>query len=117
MKLVSADGATTLSLGIESSMCTFAHSEAMVYCIRARQDNGAHAFVAVDFEGNIVRQIGRVAPEHLPASSLNPGLRLSPTPDGSGVTYAVGRMSQNLWLMDGLSAVMANWTASRGRRQ
>jgi hypothetical protein len=40
-----------------------------------------------------------------PVSPFNPGLRLSWTPDRAGLTYAVGKPTQNLYLLEGLDTV------------
>ena len=49
--------------------------------------------------------IGTLARENLPAANVRPGLRLSPTFDGTGLTYSVRRSEENLWLMEGLATV------------
>jgi hypothetical protein len=63
-----------------------------------------HPLVALDFLGKVVREIGSVPPEQMPASGVGPSLALSPTPDGSGLTYSVGRWSETLSLIDGIAS-------------
>lgn len=103
MKLVPTNGGNPRSLGIENAPCAFAETGQLLYCIRAPSPNGEHPFVALNFEGEVVRVIGNISSEDFPATPLNPSLRLSLTPDGSGVTYAVRSSSQDLWLMDGIA--------------
>ena len=111
--LVRADGTGTRKLGIEidfdmeprSAACAFAAKEPLLYCLRPAQSDGQHPLVVLNFDGELVQTIGYVSPEDMPATGIRPGLRLSPTPDGTGVTYAVSKMAENLQLMDGLSSV------------
>jgi Tol biopolymer transport system component/DNA-binding winged helix-turn-helix (wHTH) protein len=111
--LVAADGTGTRKLGIEidfdveprSAACAFAAKEPLLYCLQPAQSDGQHPLVMLKFDGELVRTIGYVSPEDMPATGVRPGLRLSPTPDGTGVTYAVSKMAENLQLMDGLSSV------------
>jgi hypothetical protein len=108
MKLVSPDGTTVRELGIENAPCTFAREEPSIYCLRAAQPDGRRPFVALDFDGKIVKVAGSVPVAREPSSSAGPsapGLTLSLTPDGSRVTFATRTVSQNLWLMEGLSQV------------
>jgi hypothetical protein len=107
MKLVSPDGKTVRELGIENAPCAFAGTE-LIYCLRAAERDGRRPFVAHDFDGNVVRVAGFVPAGSEPSSSAGqaaPGLTLSLTPDGSRVTFATRTVSQNLWLMEGLSQV------------
>lgn len=105
MKLVSAHGKQVREIPIENAGCAFARDEALLYCIRAPQPDGRRPFVAIDFDGRIVSEIGSLAPEHAPRSSLGPGLRLTLTPDGAGLSYGVANVAENLWLMEGLASV------------
>ena len=103
--LLSADGESTRALGVENRACAFASTD-LLYCFRRpRSDGGLFQLVATDFDGNVVRDIGAVAPENLPGANVGPGLRLSPTFDGKGLTYSVRRSEENLWLMEGLATV------------
>jgi hypothetical protein len=108
LTLVSADG-SGLSRRVtnESMACAFARAEPLLYCIRgdyAPIPLGDYAFVVLDFDGNDVRSVP-VPPALRPVSGLTPGLRLSPTTDGLGLTYSVETMSQTLWLVEGLDTV------------
>jgi hypothetical protein len=101
--LLSADGESTRALGVDNSACAFAPAD-LLYCFRRRSD-GSPSLVATDFAGNVVREIGTVARQDLPAANVGAALRLSPTFDGTGLTYSVVRSEENLWLMEGLSSV------------
>jgi DNA-binding winged helix-turn-helix (wHTH) protein/Tol biopolymer transport system component len=107
MLLVSADGKTTRDLGLENALCAFARSEDLLYCIREVTGIALQPlpFVAVDFYGKVVRTIGSLAPKDMPSSPVNPGLRLSPTPNGDGLTYSIGNRSQALWILEGLDKI------------
>ena len=102
--LLSADGERTRALGVENRACAFASTE-LLYCFRPPRSDGLFRLVATDFDGNVVRDIGAVARENLPGANVGPGLRLSPTFDGTGLTYSVRRSEENLWLMEGLATV------------
>jgi Tol biopolymer transport system component len=107
MKLVAQDGRASRDLNIENAPCGFARKESLIYCVRAPQQ-GRRSFVALDFDGNIQRDIASVPADLGPAASggqLAPGLALSLLPDGSGVTYSVVHASSSLWLMEGFSRV------------
>ena len=100
--LLSADGESTRALGRDNRACAFAPTD-LLY--RFRQSDGRFRLVETDFAGNLVRPIGPVAPENLPAANVGPGMRLSPTFDGTGLTYSVRKSEENLWLMEGLATV------------
>ena len=103
--LLSADGKTSRELGIASAGCAFVPADPLLYCLHARQEDGRHPLVAIDIDGNVVRTIGALLPEHMPAANVRPGLRLSPTFDGNGLTYSIRNSEENLWLMEGLTTV------------
>jgi Tol biopolymer transport system component len=104
-KLVSPDGKTTRDLG-RAGVCTFARSADRLYCLRPAGGDGSRRLVSMDLEGGDERQIGTVPAEHVPVTSaLNASLRLTLTPDGDSVTYSIGKVSQNLWLIEGLDTV------------
>jgi dipeptidyl aminopeptidase/acylaminoacyl peptidase len=102
--LLSADGESTRALGRDNRACAFAPTD-LLYCFRPRRSDGLFPLVATDFDGNDVRTIGALGPEHMPAANVGPGMRLSPTFDGKGLTYSVRRSEENLWLMEGLATV------------
>ena len=110
LKLIAAQGAEVRDLGIEDSPCVFARAEDLIYCLRAPQRNGMRSWVALDFDGNVVRNIGSVPFARAPADrgpdTLAPTLTFSMSPDGNAVTYStLANTTADLWLMEGLSGV------------
>ena len=99
--LVSADG-TRHELGTKGVGCTFSKTQPLLYCLQPQGDE-RHWLVELDFDGRLVRSIGPVSQENLPATGLRPGLRLSLTPDGTGVTYSISKISESLQLLEGLA--------------
>jgi Tol biopolymer transport system component len=104
--LVAADGSTrTFELGTDFP-CAFAATEPGLYCLQAPGSDGRLPVVVRDLNGNISRTVVFLTDEWLPrAALLPPNLRLSPTPDGSGLTYSVARTTASLWLMEGLNDI------------
>jgi len=102
-ELRSVDGESTRPLGEDNLACAFAPAN-LLYCLR-RPIGGRFPLVATDFDGNVVREIGTVALEYAPAANVQLGLRLSPTFDGTGLTYSVKRSEESLWLMEGFATV------------
>jgi dipeptidyl aminopeptidase/acylaminoacyl peptidase len=105
LTLVSADGSgRSRHLTDETMACAFADSEPLLYCIRgdyAPIPLGEYALVVLDFEGRDVRSSPLPA-AYRPVTGISPGLRLSPTPDRRGVTYAIESVSRTLSLVEGL---------------
>jgi hypothetical protein len=102
LKLAPADGGPTRELGVKDALCAFALTPKLLYCIDDR--SGASKLVERTFDG-VVRIVGSVSPEHRPAATVGPGLRLSLNADGEGVTYSVGSRRVQLLLADGLADV------------
>ena len=50
--------------------------------------------------------IGSLRPEHRPAASASPSVRLSLAPDGKSLAYSTVKNTSNLWLLEGLDAVV-----------
>lgn len=100
--LVSADGTERRDLGTKGVGCTFAKTQPLLYCLQPQGD-GRHSLAELDLDGRLVRLIGPVSQENLPATALRPGLRLSLTPDGTGVTYSINKVSESLQLLEGLT--------------
>ena len=65
---------------------------------------GEYALVTLDLAGNVLDEHS-LPPTLRPLSALTPGIRLSPTPDGLGVTYSVASGLQTLWLAEGLDRI------------
>ena len=107
LTLVSVDGEPSRRLASEAMPCAFADREPLLYCIRGSLGTlplGDYALVELDFDGN-VRRASPIQPAYRPVSQLTPGIRLSPTPDGLGITYSVEDVARNLWLVEGLDSV------------
>jgi DNA-binding winged helix-turn-helix (wHTH) protein/Tol biopolymer transport system component len=102
LKLIAADGSETRELGVKDALCTFARAPELLYCIEIAAGKGN--LVTRSFDG-AARVVSSVAQEHWPAASGSPGLRLSLTPDGEGVTYSVGSARVQLLLAEGLADV------------
>jgi hypothetical protein len=105
MKLVSADGKITRPLGIEESACTFAHKEPLLYCVRDTRPVESHPVVKIDLHGNILDTITTLSRADAPDNGFVPGLGLSLDPDGTAATYSVARVTQSLFLLDGLDRI------------
>jgi DNA-binding winged helix-turn-helix (wHTH) protein/Tol biopolymer transport system component len=103
--LLAADGTDRRELGLQGAGCAFAAREPLLYCIDATPIGNRHALVTRDFDGNLVETLGSLSLELLPRASFNPGLRLSLTPDGAGLSYSIGAFTQSLWLVEGLDDV------------
>jgi hypothetical protein len=109
LKLIATQGATMHDLHVEDSPCVFARTEPLIYCLRAPRPDGKRAWLALDHEGNIAREVAFV-PFHLAPADRFPGdvaptLTFSMSPDGNAVTYSTVTNTADLWLMEGLAAV------------
>jgi hypothetical protein len=96
----------TLELGVEATLCAFARTPDLFYCLEdvSTERNGQLGLVARTVDGTVT-VVGRVAQQHRPAASGTPSLRLSLTPDGEGVSYSVGTARVQLLLVDGLATI------------
>ena len=103
-KLISIDGRTTRDLKLPApTLCAFGQSGVRLYCLQP-SPSGPSVFEA-DLEGNRVREIGLIASELRPSTVVNPGLRLSLTPDGQSLSYSNYKVSANRWLLEGLDKI------------
>ncbi len=107
LTLVRTDGSQEArNIGNESMPCAFGATDPVLYCIRGNptMQLGDYALVELDLDGREMRS--RSLPPGLrPLTPLEPGIRLSPTPDRLGITYSVGSVSQTLWLIEGLDGI------------
>jgi len=103
-KLVSPDGQTTRQLSPTSALAyAFSADGRTIYGIRGAPDRlQLFSMNVVDGAEKTIRSL---APALLPVSALAPALRLTLTPDGKSVTYSTGRVTSNLWLIEGLDTV------------
>jgi hypothetical protein len=104
MTLLSMEDKKPRDVGTGSSPCAFAATGQLLYCIR-KTTGFDPDLVTVDFNGEIVRTIGRVPLADTPTARFGPGVQLSPTPDRRGVTYSVYRPSKGLWVLEGLDKI------------
>jgi len=104
LRLTAADGSETRDLGVTDALCTFARTPETLYCIDNAYGVGERKVVVRRFDGT-TQIMGTLAMEHWPVSPVSPGLRLSLTPDGDGVTYSVRSQRVQLLLADGLADV------------
>lgn len=102
LTLIAADGSATRELGVSNALCAFARTEELLYCIEDL--TGASKLVARRFDGT-ARVVASIAPEHRPATSGGPAVRLSPTADGEGLIYSVASSRVQLLLAEGLANV------------
>ncbi len=103
--LISPDGKSTRDLSALGNVsCTFSSNGSSLFC-GGQEPGGASGqgqLLSASLDGKIVRKLGTQGPEFEPASSLNPSLRLSLSPDGKSITYSIVKRTSNLWLIDGL---------------
>ncbi len=106
VKLISPDGKTIRELASKSAIAYgFSADGKTLYGIRqVSADRPGLELFSMSVAGGGEKTIG-LGQEYLPASQLNPGLRLTLTPDGKSLTYSTRKSTANLWLMDGLSGV------------
>jgi len=104
LKLIAADGGEPRDLGVKDALCVFARTPDMLYCIEHASGLGERKLVSRSFDGT-TEVVGSLAMEHRPDSPVSPGLRLSLTPDGEGVTYSIRNRRVQLLLADGLDSL------------
>jgi Tol biopolymer transport system component len=106
VKLISPDGKTTRDISATNATAyTFSADGKTIYGIRQAAAGDRLDLFSVSVNGGPEKVIGSLGLEYLPVSLLNPGLRLSLTPDGKSITYGIVKRTSNLWLMDGLDTV------------
>ena len=110
---MSADGKTVQSYG-EAAVpaMTFSADSKLLYGIRAGKEGSNPYFHQVLFSMDIAtkaeKTIGDLGPEFGPQSYLNPGTRLSLSPDGKHILFPVLRGSSSLWMLEGFEG--PTWT-------
>ncbi|HUI57639.1 MAG TPA: protein kinase [Bryobacteraceae bacterium] len=101
--LFSADGQTVRPLGDHHSEgYVFSPDGKAVYGIR--DERGHVPLFSVDVATGAEKIIGDVGRNSVPASSLNPAIRLSLAPDGKSLAYSTITEKDNLWLLEGFAA-------------
>jgi hypothetical protein len=97
--LVSPDGKTERALSLQADVCAFSRNGLALYCVR-NEGLGGILFSRPVADGP-ERVIAKLSPNSKPATQLNPGPKMTLTPDGEYVTYSVRKREANLWLMAG----------------
>jgi len=106
VKLISPDGKMTRDISQKSERAyTFSADGKTIYGIRQAAAGDHLELFSVSVNGGPEKVIGSLGLEYAPVSGLNPGLRLSLTPDGKSITYGILKSTSNLWLMDGIDTV------------
>ena len=107
VKLISADGKTTRELSSKfASAFAFSADGRTIYGVRAGVAGKPGELFSMSSAGGTERALGSIRMEDLPANSLGPAGRLTLSPDGRSLTYSTRRSTSNLWLTDGLAAVL-----------
>jgi Tol biopolymer transport system component len=98
--LVSPDGKDERVFGSYGGPeLTFSKDSTRLYGIRSK--NGRHTLFSVDIATKAEREIREIDKEYLPGSSLNPGIRLSLSPDGKRILYPTVKTQTSLWMLEG----------------
>ena len=98
--LISPDGKTVRTVGQPNAIqMTFSADSKLLYCIRLDKDRLTLFSVDISTKGEKI--IGDVGKDFTPASYLNPGIRLSLSPDGKSILYPALRESSSLWMLEG----------------
>jgi Tol biopolymer transport system component len=97
--LVSPDGKEERVLGkLLSPELTFSKDSTRLYGIRSK--NGRYTLFSVDVATKAEREIREIDRQYLPSSRLNPGIRLSLSPDGKRILYPTMKRQTSLWMLE-----------------
>jgi dipeptidyl aminopeptidase/acylaminoacyl peptidase len=100
--LISPDGKNERSLGDRRSPhYVFSKDGKLLYGVRP--ENGRATLFSLDVATGVEHPIG-MSHTFVPASNLNPSIRLSRAPDGKSVVYSGGNVRGSLWLLEGFTA-------------
>jgi serine/threonine protein kinase/WD40 repeat protein len=105
--LISPDGKTVKSCGESTTYAVaFSPDSKLLYGIRPEKE---HRYLySLDIATKTEKIIGDIGQEFVPNSYLNPGVRLSLSPDGKHVLFPSFRPSASLWMLEGFQGPM--WT-------
>jgi Tol biopolymer transport system component len=97
LALISPDGKDTRKLPGDSGPVAWSRDSKTLYQARSEPP----ALFAIDIASGKDRQL-RTLEGLLPFTNLNPGLRISLTPDGKSLVYTVNHPRREIWILDGL---------------
>lgn len=98
--LVSPDGREERAFPVAGELAfTFGTDSTRLYGIR-RKDGRATLF-SLDLATKAEREIRKIDQADVPGSSLNPGIRLSLSPDGKRILYSTYKTQVSLWMLEG----------------
>ncbi len=98
--LISPDGKTVRTLGEPNAIqVTFSADSKLLYGIRFDKDR--RTLFSIDIATKAEKIIGDVGKDFAPQSYLNPGIRLSLSPDGKSILYPAQRGANSLWMLEG----------------
>ena len=98
--LISPDGKEEKELGGVSAIeMAFSKDSTRLYGIR--NQNGRLSLFSLDIASKAVKEIDEINSDLRPSSPLNPGIRLSLSPDGKRILYPVTKLQSSLWMIEG----------------
>jgi serine/threonine protein kinase/Tol biopolymer transport system component len=107
VKLISPDGKMSRDLSSKTAVAyAFSADGQTIYGIRQVAAADRLELFSMSVIGGTEKMIGSLGREYLPVSPLSPALRLTLTPDRKSVTFSTRKSTSNLWLADGLNAVV-----------
>jgi Tol biopolymer transport system component len=98
--LISPDGKTVRTYGEPKAIqVTFSADSKLLYGIRIDKDR--RTLFSIDISTKAEKTIGDVGKDFAPGTYLNPGIRLSLSPDGKSILYPALRDASSLWMLEG----------------
>ncbi len=98
--LISPDGKTERTVGEpQAGALTFSSDSQHLYGFRPEQDH--NYLFSLDIASGREKLLGDIAKDFAPHSYLNPGIRLSLSPDGTRVLFPSLRYTSSLWMLEG----------------
>lgn len=75
-----------------------------------RPERDRQVLFSIDIATGAEKTIGTSSLEFFPNTNLNPGIRLSLSPDGRSILYASGQFTSNLWMLEGFAQTSSVWS-------
>jgi Tol biopolymer transport system component len=101
--IISPDGQTVRSYGeLGAYQLTFSRDSSRLYGIRG--DHQHRYLFSMDLATKEMKNIGDVGKDYTPRSDLNPGIRLSLSPDGKRILYPAITSNTSLWMLEGFDS-------------